>query len=315
MLVLDKNAKICYTDFRLIHLVNFMEEMIRHMRKRKNLLVISIVCASVLLILFIGAICIYISARTDAKDNLYDALKLNNHQTVAEILDQYPGLVNEDYYVHPFYFLWEGSDSSPLLHAIRYGDLPMVELLVEKGASVNKRVGKSCPLNRALGQQKYDIAWYLIETGANLSTQSEIWGEETVPLAILAKPIDISNAQWDQVQLDLLKYVLEHGAPLNPKNRPMFGIETLLGKASYSNNALAVQYLLDEQIYNVDDVVDSENNMRTALIIAVEEQSYEACRVLLNYGANKNIRDSFGKRAIDYARELEDQRLIAMLND
>ena len=36
--------------------------------------------------------------KKEAKRNLFDALENNDRQAVSDILDEYPKLVNEDYY-------------------------------------------------------------------------------------------------------------------------------------------------------------------------------------------------------------------------
>ena len=69
-----------------------------------------------------------------------------------------------------------------------------------------------------------------------------------------------------------------------------------------------------EKIYDIDEIVNPKYTQKTALIIAVEQQSYNACQILLDYGADKSIKDTYDKTAVDYAEELNDERLIAMLN-
>ena len=249
--------------------------------------------------------------KKEAKRNLFDALENNDRQAVSDILDEYPKLVNEDYYT--FITPIDAPNSSPLLTAIVYGDLDMVSLLVEKGADVNDSTVKIYPLHKALHLGKYDIAWYLIEHGADLSAMSGSW-EESVAFCILSQKIHSDDGEKEQDQFELLKYVLENGAPLDPPIGCQEGIKTLLGLAAYQNNSLVVQYLLDEKIYDIDEIVNPKYTQKTALIIAVEQQSYNACQILLDYGANKSIKDTYDKTAVDYAEELNDERLIAMLN-
>lgn len=268
--------------------------------------IIGIICALAIVL------AIKMPARKAAKQDLFNALKNNDPRVVTKILDQYPDLVNEDYYA--ILVPIDASNSSPLIHAIKYGDLEMVNLLVEKGANVNKSTARSYPLHQALFLGKYDVAWYLINNGANVLAKSGKW-KESVPFCILSQRITQDNADWEQAQYELMKYVLEHGAPLDPPSGSLEGIKTLLGLAVYQNNKLIAKYLLDKQICNVNEIVNPEYTKKTALIIATEKQSYELCQLLLNYGADITATDIDGNAAIDYAKALDNEQLLALLKN
>ena len=97
-----------------------------------------------------------------------------------------------------------------------------------------------------------------------------------------------------------------------PVGRPK-GINTLLGVAASQNQGPIVQYLLEQKLYGVDDRVTDDS--KTALICAVEERAYDACEALLKCNADKTLQDAHGKTAMDYALELNDEKLISMLNE
>lgn len=50
----------------------------------------------------------------------------------------------------------------------------------------------------------------------------------------------------------------------------------------------------------------------TLLHLATKKQNYEACKSLLEKGANMSIKDVYGKTALDYALESGDKKLIAL---
>jgi ankyrin repeat protein len=52
---------------------------------------------------------------------------------------------------------------------------------------------------------------------------------------------------------------------------------------------------------------------KTALIHAVILKDYETATILLELGISTNIKDSFGKTALEYAYENNDTRMIALL--
>ena len=108
---------------------------------------------------------------------------------------------------------------------------------------------------------------------------------------------------------------MQKGAPITPPIGSYDGIKTLLGLAAYQNNALVIEYLLDSSVYDIDSIANPTNTQKTALIIAVEQQSYRACETLLNNRANKGIKDADGHTAMYYAKQLNDKRLINMLSD
>ncbi len=62
-------------------------------------------------------------------------------------------------------------DRTALNIAIELGDEAMIEALVEAGANVN--IGKPLPLYQALSQKKFDIAHYLIKSGADINGRGD----------------------------------------------------------------------------------------------------------------------------------------------
>ena len=253
---------------------------------------------------------ILISNRKNIKKDFFDAISICDKRAVIEILDRYPNLVNE-----PLYFLppIDTPNESPLHTAIRTGDIDLVKTLVERGAKVNDRFYDDYPLNRALDQGKLDIAWYLIEQGADLTTKNG-FGEPVIYCAVAFGP-DADNPQREELQFELVKYIIDQHA-WSEEDRTIDGgyTRTLLGAAAFSDHAQVVEYLLEKEFYDVDEIATDAEFRQTALIVAAMRQSYHACQILLDYGADKTIVDAYGKNAMDYAVEMNDERLIAMLS-
>ena len=262
-----------------------------------------IVCCLVILL---------IRDRWETKQVLFQAIEENNQSKAVECLDKYPSLVNE---TQQIFWLVDVAGDTPLTAACQAKDFEMIKILVECGANVNKPTAAvgAYPLHIALEQKEFDIAWYLIENGANLSKKSGSW-EESVLVCILSRRVDLNDTEFEQAQFELFKYAIENGASLDPPRGSTEGIKSLFGLAAYKNNAMIVQYLLDNQLCGINDIVNPKNTKKTALILAVQQNSYTSCQVLLRYGADKSIKDIDGKSALDYALELQDEKLVDMLS-
>jgi GGDEF domain-containing protein len=68
-----------------------------------------------------------------------------------------------------------------------------------------------------------------------------------------------------------------------------------------------------QQGVEIDRLDSRAPEPRTALIVATKFQQVEVVKLLLDHGAAKSPRDANGKTALDYARELHHEELIALL--
>jgi ankyrin repeat protein len=101
-------------------------------------------------------------------------------------------------------------------------------------------------------------------------------------------------------------FLLDNGAnPIGPT-----GI-TALHYAAIGNKAKATEELIENYYHHELDNVDG--NGQTPLIWGAEEGSTEAVKVLLEYGADKSIKDAAGKTAYDYAIENGHTELAELL--
>jgi ankyrin repeat protein len=72
---------------------------------------------------------------------------------------------------------------------------------------------------------------------------------------------------------------------------------------------------LKELILQGTDSDKCEQEHIRALSFAVLKNNYEATEILLNYGCDINHKDCFGKRALDYAHEINNHELVKLLQD
>jgi len=182
----------------------------------------------------------------------------NEFKQLEEALDQVPDL--------------NSSTSSPLLFmAVRYQNIPIVNLLLEKGSNVNITDDQySTAISVAASRGKYRMVEFLLSKGADPNLQDR-YGK--TPLHYVTETLDQSNSQE--------------------------GDDKLI-------NTLRV-LLLDKKI-NVD-FQDIENEY-TPLMIAAGNNNLRAVNALLHSRANPNIRDINGRTAYDITTNPDIKSLI-----
>jgi ankyrin repeat protein len=155
---------------------------------------------------------------------------------------------------------------TPLALYSARAQLPMVKLLVDRGADVNIEGKKGSPLIWATLTGSEDIAALLLQKGANAN--SSLYGR--TPLMYAA-----SRGKADMVRL-----LIEHGADVN-KNSPQ---GSALLHAVESKDFQTVEYLLEKGA-NPNTYSGSG---RSPLVVAASDGSREIVNALLQKGANPN---------------------------
>ncbi|TVS90572.1 ankyrin repeat domain-containing protein, partial [Enterococcus durans] len=116
-----------------------------------------------------------------------------------------------------------------------------------------------------------------------------------------------------QGKTEILDYMLKNGEP-DQQIVNRFGGNALIPAAEKGHLENVKLLLADERVN-----IDHQNNYGyTALIEAVALRDgsaiyQEIVQVLLDNGANKELRDNYGKTAEDYARELGYSQLLTQL--
>jgi len=136
-----------------------------------------------------------------------------------------------------------------LSQAADYGHLPVVKLLVEKGADVNARDPSGyTPLARAAEANEKDIALFLLDKGADRNGRDNF---EMTPL--------LRAAQRDHA--DMVKLLIEKGADINAKNK---NGETAVLTAVKENNPEVLKVLVAAKA----DINIPDKDGKTALFLA-----------------------------------------------
>lgn len=186
------------------------------------------------------------------------------------------------------------TNQTPLIYACRNGDEKIVELLIKSGADVNKddNYRHVTPLREALKDSKanrFDIAWYLIENGADIhAAKDAIFIATTVYLN--------DNEETIQKGFVFFQYLYENGVSIETTNLQ----HNLLTYAAFYRNYNVVNFLLENHLFAINDV----NNIKdTALITAAKSGDQKMVELLLQFGADVSITNKDQKTAYDCAIE------------
>lgn len=171
--------------------------------------------------------------------------------------------------------------NTPMVAAIRAGDLDQVQSLAGNGASLNTLTEDGAPLMVAVKQQQDRIAWYLLSEGANpdLSTAS---GETALMVAA------------EQGSRRLAQLLLSAGARVNAVD--VEGSTPVIRAAR--NGHLSVVKVLLAAGANVN--VSQQD--RSLLMHIVDTGDMLTAEMLLAAGADVNFRSSRGVTALALAR-------------
>lgn len=241
--------------------------------------------------------------------SLYEAIERNDLNMAKLLLDAKANTNT----VHPVF------NDTPLQRAIKNNNTEMVKLLIDAKADVNKGM----PLNLSIGgydrKSNIEITKLLIAAKADVNTQD---GNKDTPLH---NAVSINN-------LDMVKLLIAAKADVNLQNK--YGANPLLSIVSDVYSLFDFSDVSFEQIEILKLLINAKSDLnlqcvgcrvfrdgrqyilredfigKTALHCAVKLNNIPAVKLLLAAKANKNITDSFGKTALDYAYTQEMKDLL-----
>lgn len=191
----------------------------------------------------------------------------------------------------------------PLVIAARNGNYGIVKVLLDNGAPIedprSKRSAQA--LIEAAGRGHSRIVQLLLRRGAKVDQRNS---EDWVALSLAAASVG---------NLDIVQQLVEAGADVND-TASQTDRHLPLAEACHWCHLHIIDYLLEK---GAD--VELRGRMHpvmggdTVLIAAARESRFNVCERLLKYGADAEFPDSFGKSAIDWAREIGNERLVKLL--
>jgi len=186
---------------------------------------------------------------------------------------------------------------TPLIRAARNGHLNIVKFLLshqEVDIDSQDNYGGSSLMAASLYNHT-EVVEFLVQKGANIQLKRKSG----------------SHAAYFAAQegnLKILNFLVQN-APDVVDMKGYNGI-TPLGAAASNGHLDVVKYLISQPNVDIDS---KENNGFTPLMFATYENQEKVVQILLQMGADKSIKDNFGKTALDYAKSKNFVNIIEIL--
>ncbi|MCH2218543.1 MAG: ankyrin repeat domain-containing protein [Flavobacteriales bacterium] len=151
----------------------------------------------------------------------------------------------------------------------------------------------------------YELAEYLIDNGVDPNTLG--YNDSHILRTV------IFNYQWNEKtnqSLDFIKYLFAKG--INPqlsidccsKKTTLIILSTL-----WSDNA-AIEFFIRQHPAKINDLDDEG---KSALHYAIEKENIDAAKLLLENGADSNVKDTRGLDSNDYSEKIKNEKIKQLL--
>lgn len=206
-----------------------------------------------------------------------DALRYAIQQKICDVAEF---LINKEVDIH----IPNHGGYTPLMLAAGSGVLPIIKILIEKGAEINKRMNNTksyTALMIAIKNGWLECVKELLNYDADATLLDN---QGNSPIVLAAK----------KGRYDIVAYFLEQDHDPNLTNN---NADTGLMYASQKNYHRIVELLLK----NNADVSKRNNQGKTAFLLAIDNGSYESAECLIEYGADVNECDALGNTPLTIA--------------
>ena len=245
---------------------------------------------------------------------LISAIREENIIAVQQIIEKKPTCINT--YPSITSKWWHSAMNwrvcYPLNEACGTGNINLIELLIENGADVNCNDGLT-PLSITYNSKVdnwYEISQLLLQNGASLDYTTEYSGGKS---SVLQDIVQVrSGAALPGYKPESKEEVIKaFNYALEKCNHSNVNWMRVLQHSVSNDRIEIVKFLLDQEYCTVNDTSVG----MTALMFAARDSTPEMVQLLLDYGADKNIKSTDGKTAYDYAVQFNNKDIIALLEN
>ncbi|WP_375316208.1 ankyrin repeat domain-containing protein [Wolbachia endosymbiont (group A) of Colletes cunicularius] len=202
----------------------------------------------------------------------------------------------------------DSGDWTPLHYAVYYNALDVVKFLVNKGADINaKDKDSKTPLDLAAQENDKSVAEFLKQKELDKKLLAAVQDAGLNEVKDLINQKANINAKdmygWTPLhfaasrdKLSVVEFLFNNNA--NVKTKDVYGNTPLHVAAQYSSNLEIVKFLLDKDVSGINDIT---NNGWTPLHLAIQGNKLNTVELLLDRGADIEVRDIYNQTSLDLA--------------
>jgi ankyrin repeat protein len=202
------------------------------------------------------------------------------------------------------------SGVTPLIQAIKSGNIEMVRLLLQNNADIELCTSDGSPLAIAAGASRFEIVKLLLDNGADINNYYRFFDKRAIGTsAIFNAAIHFNFEMYD--------YLVEQGADVNGGSF-IEGENALMGVLlNFSDRNQTRSQLLRMVINLIEDGINVNHTVwyGNALTIAAGNNDIEIMKILLEHGADLNITiEEQGSSTYDYLLTVASSEMIKLMN-
>ena len=269
------------------------------------------------------------SAQSYRPQDLFKAIELGNESLAKEILK-----------AHPYYLEVSNRDRmTPMKLAAKYGHLPIVKMLVKRGAEVYANPMNNYPavMDAAWSKHQQIVDYFLYEIpdkadgtnglGVMINLAARQGWKDIVEKHIEKDPLAVHQRGWigdtplhwscHNNYPEIVILLLDHGADIEADEINWIGGRPLHWASEHAPECTKILLERGAQV-NARNVKEGSHCLsRTPLIhnACQKDDCAEVTYLLIQAGADLQAKDNQGKTALDWAKENRNTRIAAVLEN
>ena len=207
--------------------------------------------------------------------------------------------------------------SRKICAAIDYRETEKLEELIKRSPNINALTNFDflskidmvaiTPLRAACSEKDFDTIKLLLENGAN--PNKKVYNKHPILYFATNYHSKERDTDLEQKYLNTIKLMIEHGAKVNVE---YYG-QNIIHLLAQWNNYTCIKYLLENYDFDINSASADGSTALMNACLHIYPKGNETVELLLSKGADKSIKDIYGKTALDYAIESERFDCIELL--